>query len=321
MIATRLRVWALTALFAVVPCVCRPALADLTVLDVVEQVSQANYTHYLDEVLYTGLGDNRGFGPEHDLARTKIHSEFESFGLETSLDPFYYSGGTYYNVVGVHSGSDRPDDIYVVGAHYDSVNNPGADDNASGTAAVMEAARVLSQYEFEATLVFIAFDREEQGMRGSNAYVAEHVTDNILGMVSMDMVAYSASGRFKRARVYGRQTSAALKQSLVEAVSLYGNGISAVDSGSLSQSDHDPFERAGFQACLFIEYDVWDNPCLHRMCDSVDTPDYIDYEFATNMTRSAVGFLATSAVLIPEPCTVLLLGIGSVALLRRRAAP
>lgn len=317
MVETRLRIWALAALFAVMPCISQPGLADLTVLDVVEHVSQANYTDYLDNMLYTHSGDDRGFGPEHDLARSNIRAEFESFGLQTSLDPFYYSGSTYYNVVGVHSGSDRPDDIYIVGAHYDSLNNPGADDNASGTAGVMEAARVLSQYEFEATLVFIAFDREEQGMRGSSAYVTEHRNDNILGMVSMDMIAYNTAGRFKRARVYGRQSSAALKQSLAEAVSLYGNGISAVDSGSLSQSDHDPFERAGFQACLFIEYDVWDNPCLHRLCDSVDTPAYIDYEFATDTTRSVVGFLATRAVLIPEPATVLLLALG-VILLRRR---
>jgi len=316
MVFTRVRLWAGVVLFAFIACISQPGLAGLTVLDVVEQVSQANYTHYLDEVLYTHSGDDRGSGPQHDLARNNILAEFDSFGLETSLDPFQYSG-TYYNVVGVHSGSARPDDIYVVGAHYDSVNNPGADDNASGTAAVMEAARVLSQYEFEATLVFIAFDREEQGMRGSSAYVTEHLNDNILGMVSMDMIAYTGARHIGRARIYGQQSSAAWKQSLGAAVRLYGNGISALDSGSISGSDHDPFELAGFQACLFIEYEVWNNQCYHRPCDSVDTPDYIDYQFATNMTRSVVGLLATKAVLIPEPATVLLLGIG-VILLRRR---
>ena len=85
--------------------------------DLVDQVSQDNYSYYLDDLLYTHTGDNRGFGSEHDLARANIFSEFDSFGLQTSLDPFQYSSSTYYNVVGVHTGRVRPDDIYILGAH------------------------------------------------------------------------------------------------------------------------------------------------------------------------------------------------------------
>lgn len=299
------------------------SLVDLAVADVVAQVSQETYQHYLDDTLYTHTGDNRGVnGPEHDLARDNIYAALDSFGLETLIDPLTTGpfrvmppGG---NVVATHYGTVRPDEIFVLGAHYDSVNNPGADDNASGTAAVMEAARVLSQYEFEATILFIAFDEEEVGLVGSSAWVDEYTTDDIQAMISLDMIAYNGSNS-NRASIYGREESSPLKDALALAAELYG-GLTAVDFGRLDASDHAPFEDAGFQACLLIEYDVWTNPHYHRPTDTVDTPGYIDYAYATDMVRSAVGYLATAAVLIPEPATLVLLGIG-VLLAARTSRP
>ncbi len=286
---------------------------------VVDQVSQSSYTYYMTDMLYTSIGDDRGFGPEHDLARDNIYSHFAGLGLATSYEPFQYGGSTYNNIIGVHTGTTRPDEIYIIGAHFDSVNNPGADDNASGTAGVMEAARVLSQYQFEATIIFIGFDREEQGVIGSRAYAAAHAADNILGMLTLDMIAYNGSGG-NQASVYGRSGSDPLKQALLGSIATYGNGLVGIDSGSLGSyaSDHSPFQDEGFQACLLIEYDYKTNPYYHRPGDSTDTPDYIDYEYATNMVCSVTGFLAEYAVIIPEPATVLLLGWGWVLLMRRR---
>jgi hypothetical protein len=279
-----------------------PACLEAQVISqIVDQVSQASYTHYLDDLLYTHDGDNRGYGAEHDPACTNIFKQFNRYGLNPYLDPFSYNNSTYYNVVATHPGATRPEDIYVLGAHFDSVNNPGADDNGSGTAGVLEAARVLSQFEFEATMVFIAFDREEQGLHGSRAYAQAHTDDNILGMISLDMIAYNGSGS-NRARVYGRTMSNSLKQDLIGAISLYGNKLEAADFGALGASDHAPFQDEGFQACLLIEYDS--NPYYHTLSDSVDTAGYIDYAFATNMVRGAVGYLATEAVAIPEPAGV-----------------
>lgn len=316
MIKQTVFILAMVVLFIVGPWAPESAAAGLSVQDIVSQVSQTTYTNYLDNMLYTHLGDNRGFGAEHDLARANIYSEFGSFGLSTDLHPFEYSSDTYYNVVGAHYGTVRPEDIYILGAHYDSVNNPGADDNASGTSGVLEAARVLSQYEFEATLIFIAFDREEQGLYGSTAYAQDHKDNDILGMISMDMIAYNGSGSNK-AKIYGRDSSNPLKWELSDAISLYGNGLSSEVFGSLNASDHAPFEAEGFQACLLIEYDAWDNPHYHELTDSVETAYYIDYAFATNMVASSVGFLAASAVLIPEPATLLLLGLGGLMLRKK----
>lgn len=145
------------------------------VQQLVGQVSQASYRHFLDDLLYTHLNDSRALGgPQHDPARTNIVNALAGFGLEVRLQPFTYSYGTHYNVVGVLRGTVYPERQYVVGAHYDTVNCPGANDNGSGVAALLEAARVLSQGTFEATIVFIAFDREEQHIVGSTAYAREH---------------------------------------------------------------------------------------------------------------------------------------------------
>jgi len=277
-----------------------------TIADAVNRVQESSYRNYLDHVLYTQTGDNRGYGPEHDLARQNLFDEFARLGLAPQLDPFVYSGSTYYNVVATQTGATRPNDVYIVGAHYDSVNNPGADDNASGTAGVLETARVLSGFSLDCTLVYIGFDREEQGLRGSYAYAAAHQADQILGMISLDMIAYNHNGS-GLARIYGNPGSDGLKNDLAAAVSAYGNGLTPVVGGALNRSDHYSFEVFGFPAVLLIE--GAGNPYYHQAVDSVDTPGYIDYTFASNMTRSAVGYLADQAGLVaalPEPGTLAL---------------
>lgn len=262
--------------------------------DLVAQVNVPSYQHILDDMLFTHDGNNRGYGADHDPARQNIFDHFESLGLETSLFGFSYGGETYYDVVGVHQGYLHPEQIYIIGAHYDSANTPGADDNASGTACVMETARVLASHRFESTIIFIAFDREEQGLIGSNAYATAHSGDDIRGMISADMIAFNPGG-VNRAAVYGRPASDPCKQALADCLTQFG-GIQPVMYGTMDRSDQASFERQGFQAALVIENEWGSNPNYHRSTDSVDTPDYIDYSFATNVTRGVLGWLATSAI-------------------------
>ncbi|MHC4081747.1 MAG: M28 family peptidase [Planctomycetota bacterium] len=253
-----------------------------------EQVSVANYTNLLDAWLYTHAGDDRGFGPEHDLARDNIELLFLSYGLDVELHPFQYQSDTYYNVVATMTGTVHPDQEYIVGAHYDSVNNPGADDNASGTALILEAARVLSQYTSAYTIRFIAFDREEQGLIGSYAYVADNAGADILGMVSTDMVAYNIGTN--SGTIHGGSGSTPLKDEIVAAVNEYGDGLNPIPAGASGGSDHAPFENAGYEAVLLIE--DWGNPYYHTDQDTFET---LDFAFATRMTRTIVGWLVDAA--------------------------
>ena len=262
------------------------------------RVREDSYRYFLDDMLYTHAGDDRGFGPEHDLAQANIVSLMEEFGLTVTLEPFDYSGDVYHNVVGTKLGSLYPDQEYLVGAHFDSYHNPGADDNASGVALILEAARVLNAYDADYTIRLIAFDREEQLMVGSSAYVEDHIDDNILGMITPDMVAYNEEGA-DQVDIHGTAASDPLKFALSEAVSAYGQGVSPSVEGQLF-SDHAPFEWAGFEACHLRE--DGNNPNYHTPRDSVDTPGNIDYDYATRITRAVVGFLVDHAavdVLIP----------------------
>jgi hypothetical protein len=280
---------------------------------IADQVDVSNYQHYLDDELYTHDGNNRGVGgPDHDPARDNIVLQLQTFGLQVELEDFWAAGEHGYSVVGTQVGTVYPDAQYIVGGHYDSVSNPGADDDASGVAAILEIARVLSQYETEYTVKYIAFDMEEWGLLGSSAYVDDHLGDDIRGMVQLDMIAWNGAGN--ACDIYGRSASGPLKNAVAAAIDEYGNGLAAGIYGQFDASDHAPFEWAGYQACLLIEAEYSSNPCYHHQCDSVDTPDYIDYDYAANFTRSIAGFLADYAVVIVGPCEGDLDGDGDVDL-------
>ena len=290
--------WILLGFAIAILALTRSAAASDSTQAIVDQISVETYQHYLDDLLYTHPGDDRGWGLEHDLARANIFDTFESFELDVQLDPFLYQSDTFYNVVATIPGSTTPQQQYIIGAHFDSVGNPGADDNGSGTAGVMEIARVLSAYDFDSTIIFIAFDREEQGLIGSYAYASEHVADDIRAMISMDMIAYNTGA--ESVDIYGRSASSPLKQTLAGAVKTYSGGLSSVIRGTADNSDHAPFEWHGFEACLIIE--DWGNPYYHSQNDHVEMPDYIDYDFATQITRSVCGWLVDSAGLIVAEC-------------------
>lgn len=282
----------------------RPAPADV-IGDIVDQVSQANYIHYLEDLLYTHEGDSRGLPPydgQHDAARDNIETFFLDLDLDTTLDPFQYSPfpprDTFYNVVAVKEGLVRPDEIYVCGAHYDSVDqSPGADDNGSGVAAVMEAARVLSQYDFEATIIFIAFDREEQFMVGSQAWVAEHVGDDIRGALCLDMIAFNDTGNnHLLTRSWDHPNP--FQEAVNGAVNAYSGGLVAIMSYG-GYSDHWSFANAGVLDCGLHEED--ENPYYHSPDDHVDLPGYLDYDFAYMTTRGLVASLATVVGVVGIP--------------------
>jgi hypothetical protein len=259
-----------------------------------DRVSQASYFDFLDTWLYTHAGDNRGLsGPEHDLARDNISFLLESYGLTVTLEPFEHRSATYHNVVGTKTGTVHPDQVYIVGAHFDSVGNPGADDDASGVATVLETARIISRYDCDYTVRFIAFDCEEVGLIGSKAYVVDHGSDDILGMVQADMVAHDPGTNL--AYVLGRTASDPIKTSLGDAIDEYGDGLTYAIMGDLPYSDHAPFEAAGFQACLLIESEFSNNPYYHTQQDSLEQADNLNLPFAVRMTRSVVGWVVDQA--------------------------
>jgi acetylornithine deacetylase/succinyl-diaminopimelate desuccinylase-like protein len=127
--------------------------------------------------------DDTGAGSTIGAARDWIRQQFQAAGgLTVSLDAFSTSCGTRENVVAVKTGT-HPDRVIVLGGHYDSRSlggtdptspAPGANDSGSQTSLVLEAARVMAQYQFDATLLFVAFAGEEQGLYGSKHLAASY---------------------------------------------------------------------------------------------------------------------------------------------------
>ncbi len=287
-----------------------------SILACVDQVSVDSYSDYLYNYLYTSDGDSRESGAAgYTGAQQNIYDLFSSFGLDTSLQSGSISGTPYTNVVGVHYGTTNPDQIYVIGAHYDSVGNPGADDDASGVAGVLEAARILSQYDSAATIVFVAFDSEEDGLIGSQGYVSSIAGANVMGMVELDMIAYNPAGTYNDyARIYGDSASSAWKSALASAMTTY-TSLTVSVMGEMDASDHASFEAAGYDSALLIEYNAFANPYYHKPTDSVDTAGYIDTLYATRMTTGVVALMADEAgTYAPEPTTTALMVSALVAL-------
>lgn len=122
-------------------------------------------------------------------ARTYLLKTLTEFGWQPVLQVF--SRGV--NVFAERPGTDPQAGSILVAAHYDTVRaSPGADDNASGTAVVLEVARLLGRLPTRRTLQVILFDREEQGLLGSRAAAANpSFTGNLKGVIVMDMVGYA----------------------------------------------------------------------------------------------------------------------------------
>ena len=231
-----------------------------------------------------------------------IKSLFESYGID-SVYFHHYSSAYKDNVVAVIPGTADPDKIVVIGGHYDSAtsnanNCPGADDNATGTECVLECARILSQYQFNYTLVFIAFAGEEQGLYGSAAYAADAAArgDDIIGMIGVDMIGYLASGDALDLDIIDNANSLWLRNLVFDVAAAYVPNLPTVD-GSLpggAGSDHESFWDNGYDAILFFEDSGNYSPYIHTTSDVVGT-SYNSPTLAERSIKIAIGLLATMA--------------------------
>ncbi|MDZ8258050.1 M28 family peptidase [Nostoc sp. ChiQUE01b] len=126
---------------------------------------------------------------ERSLSRTYITTELKKVGWKPKLEKF--SDGV--NIFAERPGTNKAAKAILVAAHYDTVaSSPGADDNASGVAVVLEIARLLGSHSTPRTLQLAFFDQEEAGLLGSQAFVSKTARlQNLGGAIVMDMVGYA----------------------------------------------------------------------------------------------------------------------------------
>ncbi len=244
-----------------------------------------------------------------EAAGTFIHGAFTAFGLDdVRFEPFTFSSGyASRNVVAEKTGGTYPGDIIIICGHYDSTSPaatrqtlaPGADDNASGTAAVIEAARVLAAFPLDFTVRFIAFSAEEWGLWGSRDHAAKAraAGESIIGVINLDMIAY-ADAMPEDLEVIVNRPSEWLADRLVASAALYADltARKTVDA-SFVYSDHSPFWDRGYQALLAIEDNPLRNPYYHQTTDTIDK---LNFEFFTASTRASLALLAELAQPVRE---------------------
>ncbi len=248
-----------------------------------------------------------------------IHGSLCALPYEVELRPFTYDGAEYQNIIATRPGARYPEKRVLVIAHYDTVaDSPGADDNASSVAVLLELARVLQGVEFERTVQLAAVnleERQEEGsldeaaLFGSRALAAEAEKQGweIEGVIVLDTIAYAGKevvqatpdglpiklpevGDFIGA--IGNEASSGLVTAVMQAVArrqialpvlplvVPGNGEVLPDT---RRSDHAPFWDRGYRAVMLTDTANFRSPHYHKPTDTLDT---INIPFAAEVCRA-----------------------------------
>ena len=259
------------------------------------------------------------FRPESIEAQNWIAEKFASYGLTTDIQRVIVSGfplgpsNSSGNVIATQRGNVFPDEYIVVGAHYDSwswnpINvavAPGADDNASGTAGVIEIARILSQYEFERSIIYIAFAAEEVGLIGSRMYAsrARNEGKRILGYFNLDMIGYLFPGNDPSISLIYPSSATPLANYYVNIANIYFPNVPIFHFTGLvgGDSDHTSFNQNGFMGIYPFEDEYAYSPFIHSAFDLIG-PSVNNPELAQMFTQIALASIATLAgIYEPEP--------------------
>lgn len=271
------------------------ATMDDVVISIIEQVDESIFLRYEENLTANGP---RPTGSASCIAAAEyMYEEFQNMGLAVQYHHWNNGGYSSDNVEATLNGTDETsDEMYIICAHYDTVSvSPGADDDTSGTAAVLIAASIMSQYQFNHTIKFVAFSGEEQGMLGSEVYAEEAAVQgwNIIGVLNCDMISYAITSNDGNHLIVFENTAS-------EWLYTYTVGINTVYSeyiqltlhhgGSTWGSDHWYFWENGYDALFFYEYET--TPYYHT---SQDTIEHINATYAVKNMRLIIATLAELA--------------------------
>ena len=224
-----------------------------------------------------------------------ILEKFQSYGLTARYQNI---NSTITNVLAEKTGYKFPEQYVVICSHYDDMPSgnsaPGADDNASGTTSVIEAARLLSGIDLPFTILFACWDEEELGLYGSKAYAdtAYFRGDSIIGVLNFDMIAYDGNND-GALDINTNPGSMSLANEFKQIVNLYQPALAPQVTTSLSGgSDHQPFQQRGYKAILSIEDNSDFTPFYHTVNDSYSS---LNRTFFVRMVKAGIAALVTTA--------------------------
>ncbi len=280
------------------PLVHDPAVQSMA--DAVEIPRMHDEARYLQN-----LGTRRSDTQGAREAQEYLVQRFLDFGY-VDVETHTFIPGYSDNVVVVKPGVVDPERIVVLGGHYDSISRtaaaPGADDNASGTVGVLEAARILAPYDLGKTVCFIAWSGEEQGLLGSAFWTARAAAGGLQveAYLNLDMLGYLEGP--PDLDIISNWESQWLRDLCFEAIPLYVPDLPVRDGFLLwGSSDHASFWAHGFPAVHFFEDSRSYSPYIHTSADVIGL-SLNSFEF---MQKNVQAALAVTAVLaVPVPLTI-----------------
>jgi hypothetical protein len=297
----------------------RPAGGDPQVADVVARVDAQRW---FDTVTALAGYDRNSFSPALGSARDWILARYAEAGLATQAFAFELTASsctptpptvTLDNPIGIKTGLSLPDEWIVVGAHYDARNSarcdgtvnpqPGANDNGTGCAGVIELARVFQGVPTARTILFMCFAGEEQGLVGSQRYVqslqASGEIARVRHMINLDMIGHAINDNLST-RVETTLAHQTVLAQYAAAAASYAPELNIITSTSTqAYSDHWYFLAAGVPGAFTWENGAGIYPHYHQ---ATDVP--------ANMLRArelAGGILKMDAAVLAE-----LAGVGTL---------
>jgi len=246
--------------------------------DIVELIEQINET-----MIYSYIENLTSFGPRVTATQAcedagkYLYQEFHDMGLSVRYHNWSYAPDYYgSNIEATLPGDDPENDfIFVVCAHYDSVPGaPGANDDASGVAAVLASANIMRQYSFNHTVRFVLFPGEEQGLHGSYYYAEQAYRngDHIIGTLNADAIAYATNSiNGSKVDVIENEESAWITNYSTEIAQIYNEYIGLEIFPyryTPHSSDHYRFWQFGYDAIWYMENEH--SPYWHTPDDVVE---------------------------------------------------
>ncbi len=276
---------------------------DTLVERVVSDISQDSITAYLWRL--QDFQTRYSYTDSCRACSEWLYEKLSSYELSPQFHEYLHQGCTWVNVVGTLRGLRRPSEIVILCGHYDSISEdpynfaPGANDNGTGTAAIVEIARVFSNYDFDRTVRFILFSGEEQGLVGSHEYAEEAraAGENIFWVFNIDMVGYMPSQPWV-VDIRTDYPSEELADTFIAVgeryTSLMGNKVLMPDA----PSDQRSFWEFGYQGIWGRgggDYEAY----KHTTADTIGN---LDLDYLTEVTRMfAAGTLELGPIAAPVP--------------------
>ena len=248
---------------------------------VVEMINQVDTMNLYNTIAWMQQYIRDASSPEALLTQNYLLDRFDELGLETYVHDFPMTIGGMDtldagNIIAIQQGTEFPEKYVIVSAHYDHHLGPGADDNASGTSGVLECARILSQYSFKRTILYIVFNGEEYGRLGSYPFAQKCAREEmeITGVFNMDMIGFWPGNEYGDITMYSGYSyiSQRLFDFYQQVANLYIPEIPThrFTHGDSSGGDHNSFNIREYPALYIgdIEYLRY-HPYYHTPADSI----------------------------------------------------